>query len=187
MIATAPHPSVAATNAPVSPESQIRPIGVLAFVRRAEAPAFPAGESLTLEYKEKFSAQLVKSVASMANTYGGLIADGADFDFRLRRATIDTNTRQRQRIVDKVRVAVTGRRDGSLSRSRIGVLGLTFKSGTNDLRDSPALAVAALLRRRARNSSATTPSCPRAMRILASSRWSRIPIWRRRTPTRWCC
>ncbi|TDP93881.1 UDP-glucose dehydrogenase family protein [Labedaea rhizosphaerae] len=74
------------------------------------------------------------------------VADGADFEFRLLRATIDTNTRQRQRIVDKVRVAVTGKRDGSLSRSRIGVLGLTFKSGTNDLRDSPALAVAALLR-----------------------------------------
>jgi UDPglucose 6-dehydrogenase len=73
-------------------------------------------------------------------------ADAADFEFRLLRATIDTNTRQRQRIVDKVRLAVTGRRDGSLSRCRIGVLGLTFKPGTNDLRDSPALAVAALLR-----------------------------------------
>src|SRR5205823_150860 len=38
------------------------------------------------------------------------VADAADFEFRLLRATIDTNTRQCQRMVDKVRVAVTGRR-----------------------------------------------------------------------------
>ncbi|OLR90789.1 UDP-glucose dehydrogenase family protein [Actinokineospora bangkokensis] len=74
------------------------------------------------------------------------LADAADFEFRLIRATIDTNTRQRQRMVEKVRLAVTGRRGGSLSRKRIALFGLTFKAGTDDLRDSPALAVAALLR-----------------------------------------
>ncbi|WP_433800217.1 UDP-glucose dehydrogenase family protein [Actinomycetospora sp. CA-084318] len=74
------------------------------------------------------------------------VADSADFEFRLLRATIDTNTRQRQRIVDKVRLAVTGKRTGSLSRVRLALLGLTFKAGTDDLRDSPALAIAALLR-----------------------------------------
>lgn len=74
------------------------------------------------------------------------VADAADYEFRLLRATIDTNTRQRQRMVEKVRLAVTGQRGGSLSHTRIGVLGLTFKAGTDDLRDSPALAVSALLR-----------------------------------------
>jgi UDPglucose 6-dehydrogenase len=74
------------------------------------------------------------------------VADAADFEFRLLRATIDTNTRQRQRMVDKVRLAVTGQRTGSLSHVKLGILGLTFKAGTDDLRDSPALAVAALLR-----------------------------------------
>jgi UDPglucose 6-dehydrogenase len=74
------------------------------------------------------------------------LADAADFEFRLIRATIDTNNRQRQRMVEKVRTAVTGKRGGSLSKVRLGVLGLTFKAGTDDLRDSPALAVAALLR-----------------------------------------
>jgi len=74
------------------------------------------------------------------------VADAADFEFRLLRATIDTNTRQFQRIVDKIRLAVTGKRTGPLSRKRIALLGLTFKAGTDDVRDSPALAVAALLR-----------------------------------------
>jgi UDPglucose 6-dehydrogenase len=74
------------------------------------------------------------------------VADSADFEFRLLRATIDTNERQRQRIVDKIRLAVTGKRGGSLSHLRLGIYGLTFKANTDDLRDSPALAVAALLR-----------------------------------------
>lgn len=83
---------------------------------------------------------LPKDTAAMLH-----LADAADFEFRLIRATIDTNTRQQQRIVDKVRLAATGRRNGSLSTMRLGLLGLTFKAGTDDLRDSPALAVAALL------------------------------------------
>jgi UDPglucose 6-dehydrogenase len=74
------------------------------------------------------------------------VADAADFEFRLLRATIDTNTRQFQRMVDKIRLAVTGKRTGSLSKKRIALFGLTFKAGTDDLRDSPALAVAALLK-----------------------------------------
>jgi UDPglucose 6-dehydrogenase len=74
------------------------------------------------------------------------VAESADFEFRLLRATIDTNTRQFQRMVDKIRTAVTGKRTGSLSRKRIALFGLTFKAGTDDLRDSPALAVAALLK-----------------------------------------
>lgn len=74
------------------------------------------------------------------------LADAADFEFRLIRATIDTNSRQRQRMVEKVRHAVTGKRGGSLSKVKLGLLGLTFKAGTDDLRDSPALSVAALLR-----------------------------------------
>lgn len=84
---------------------------------------------------------LSKDTAAMLH-----LADTADFEFRLVRATIDTNTRQRQRMVEKVRLAATGKRNGSLSRVRLGLLGLTFKAGTGDLRDSPALAVAALLR-----------------------------------------
>ncbi|MEU4740000.1 UDP-glucose/GDP-mannose dehydrogenase family protein [Actinosynnema sp. NPDC023658] len=68
------------------------------------------------------------------------MAEAVDVDFSLVRATIETNVRQQRRVVDKVRRAV-----GTLAGARIGVLGLAFKAGTNDLRDSPALAVAELL------------------------------------------
>ncbi|MBV9142044.1 MAG: UDP-glucose/GDP-mannose dehydrogenase family protein [Pseudonocardiales bacterium] len=63
------------------------------------------------------------------------------FDFPLLQASLDTNTRQQHRMVEKVRDAV----GGSLAGQRVGLLGLTFKAGTDDLRDSPALTVAALL------------------------------------------
>ena len=49
------------------------------------------------------------------------VADGADFEFRLLRATIETNTRQFHRILDKTCRAVTGSRTGSLRGHRIGL------------------------------------------------------------------
>ncbi len=88
------------------------------------------------------------------------VSDSADFEFRLLRATIDTNTRQRQRMVDKIRVAVTGSRTGSLSGIRVGLLGLTFKAGTDDIRDSPSIAVAALLRQAGAHLAAYDPAVP---------------------------
>lgn len=69
------------------------------------------------------------------------VCAAADFDFALLQASLDTNTHQQHRMVAKVRDAV----GGSLAGQRIGLLGLTFKAGTDDLRDSPALTVAALL------------------------------------------
>ncbi|NKE62957.1 UDP-glucose/GDP-mannose dehydrogenase family protein [Lentzea sp. PSKA42] len=56
-----------------------------------------------------------------------------DVDFATLRAAVDTNDHQVRRIADKI------------EGNRIGLLGLTFKAGTNDLRDSPALAIARLL------------------------------------------
>ncbi|GGP72044.1 UDP-glucose dehydrogenase family protein [Saccharothrix coeruleofusca] len=67
-------------------------------------------------------------------------AESVDVDFSLLRATIDTNEHQPQRVVEKVRELL-----GPVEGRRIGLLGLAFKAGTNDLRDSPALAVAELL------------------------------------------
>jgi UDPglucose 6-dehydrogenase len=56
--------------------------------------------------------------------------------FSLLASVISTNEEQRDRVVSKVRDALD-RTDGR----RVGVWGLTFKANTNDLRDSPAIAV----------------------------------------------
>lgn len=73
------------------------------------------------------------------------VAKAADFDFSLLDAAIRSNAVQPRRVVDKI-VAACGLPPGSsLAGVRVGLLGLTFKANTNDLRDSPALAVARLL------------------------------------------
>lgn len=56
-------------------------------------------------------------------------------------AALAINTRQPPRVVDKLRRAV----GGDLAGTRLGLLGLSFKSGTADLRESPAVAVVSLL------------------------------------------
>jgi UDPglucose 6-dehydrogenase len=84
------------------------------------------------------------------------IADAAGFDFPLLTASIKTNVRQSGRMVDKVRAAC----GGSLDSKRIGLLGLTFKAGTDDLRDSPALTVAAALRAEGAELTGFDPGCP---------------------------
>ncbi|MBI5410927.1 MAG: UDP-glucose/GDP-mannose dehydrogenase family protein [Nitrospirae bacterium] len=49
----------------------------------------------------------------------------------------EVNERQRQRMVEKIQAAL-----GGLKEKTIGLLGLSFKPNTNDLRESPALAIA---------------------------------------------
>ncbi|GAY08424.1 UDP-glucose/GDP-mannose dehydrogenase family protein [Pseudonocardia sp. N23] len=82
------------------------------------------------------------------------VAAAAGLEFPLVSAGISTNTRQRDLMVDKVRGAV-----GPLAGARIGMLGLTFKAGTDDLRDSPALAVAELLAAEGAELTAYDPGC----------------------------
>ena len=65
------------------------------------------------------------------------IAEDAGYDFDLLRGVISVNEKQRARIVEKVRRAV----GGDLAGATVGVWGLTFKARTDDLRDSPALAI----------------------------------------------
>jgi len=87
------------------------------------------------------------------------ICDAAGLEFPLLKASLETNERQSGRMVDKIRTAV----GGSLRGKRVGLLGLTFKAGTDDLRDSPALTVAEGLRAEGAELTAFDPGCPAAV------------------------
>ncbi|MEQ8840633.1 MAG: UDP-glucose/GDP-mannose dehydrogenase family protein [Acidimicrobiales bacterium] len=67
------------------------------------------------------------------------IAEDAGYDFALMRGVVTVNDEQFDRIVRKVG-SVT-----ELDGAKIGLLGLAFKAGTDDTRESPALSVATRL------------------------------------------
>lgn len=72
------------------------------------------------------------------------IADSAGYDFALLRGVIQTNDEQYERIAQKV-VDLCG---GSVNGKTIASWGLTFKANTDDLRDSPAIAILSSLNAR---------------------------------------
>ena len=67
-----------------------------------------------------------RALSGMAERHG--------YDFRLLRAVMEVNEEQRRRIVGKVADAV----GGNLSGATVGLWGLAFKAGTDDVRESPA-------------------------------------------------
>ena len=69
------------------------------------------------------------------------IAEDADYNFDLLRGVITVNDQQFDRIVQKVTNAI----GGSVAGRQIAVWGLTFKAGTDDLRDSPSLEIVSRL------------------------------------------
>jgi len=69
------------------------------------------------------------------------IAREAWYHFDLLDGVIAVNEEQFDRVADKIRVAA----GGDLSKATVAVWGLTFKARTDDLRDSPSLAIIKLL------------------------------------------
>ena len=65
------------------------------------------------------------------------IAHDAGYHFDLLDGVIAVNEEQFDRVADKIRVAA----GGDLTDATIAVWGLTFKARTDDLRDSPSLAI----------------------------------------------
>lgn len=64
------------------------------------------------------------------------IADVKGYDFKLLSAVIDVNNTQHVRIVNTLREAL-----GELREKTVAVLGLTFKPGTDDLREAPSIPI----------------------------------------------
>lgn len=65
------------------------------------------------------------------------IGETAGYEMKLAATTKRVNEQQRARMVDKIRDTL-----GNISGKTIGMLGLSFKPNTDDLRDSPALMIA---------------------------------------------
>ena len=89
-----------------------------------------------------------RALVSTAAQYG--------YDFSLMRGVIDINEQQYHRMAHKVMRAVD--RTVSLDGVVVGVLGLTFKAGTDDLRESPSLRVVKSLRARGASIRAYDPT-----------------------------
>jgi UDPglucose 6-dehydrogenase len=86
------------------------------------------------------------------------IAEDHGYDFALLKEVVVANERQFDLVADQVCKAAGGLVEGTT----IAAWGLTFKAATDDLRDSPALAVLRRLRRRGAVVKAFDPTLPDA-------------------------
>jgi UDPglucose 6-dehydrogenase len=77
------------------------------------------------------------------------------YDFALLREAVAANEEQFDRVADQVSAAT-----GGLDGAQVAVWGLTFKAGTDDLRESPAIAVLRRIRRRGARVKAYDPTRP---------------------------
>ncbi|MGD9031132.1 MAG: UDP-glucose/GDP-mannose dehydrogenase family protein [Desulfobacteraceae bacterium] len=64
------------------------------------------------------------------------LAESLGYRFRIVETVIEVNERQHERMVEKIEKTL-----GTLKGKRLGVLGLTFKPNTDDIRESPAIKI----------------------------------------------
>jgi UDPglucose 6-dehydrogenase len=82
------------------------------------------------------------------------IARGAGYDFGLLEGVLEVNQEQMELMVEKARKHL-----GTIAGKRVGVLGIAFKAGTDDLRESPALYVIQRLLEEGAQLTAYDPCC----------------------------
>ncbi len=80
-------------------------------------------------------------------------------DFRIVEATIEVNAAQRERMVGKIVAALSG----DVSGKKIGVLGLSFKPETDDIREAPATDIVSALLERGAEVRAYDPAAMKEM------------------------
>lgn len=80
------------------------------------------------------------------------VADQFEVETRIVDAVIDANEKQRQAMIPKIEKLV-----GDLDGKNIGVLGLSFKPETDDMRESPAIDIVKGMQRRGANITAYDP------------------------------
>lgn len=68
------------------------------------------------------------------------IADKSGYDCKVVRSVIEVNVQQRRIAFEKIQAAA-----GSLKNKKVGVLGLSFKPNTDDMRDAPSVSVIRML------------------------------------------
>jgi UDPglucose 6-dehydrogenase len=87
------------------------------------------------------------------------------YDFSLLDAVVHINEEQRHRFLRKIRSAVW-----TVRGKRLGILGLAFKGGTDDIRDSPAIAIVQALLQEGGQITAYDPAATeRAREVLGDS------------------
>jgi UDPglucose 6-dehydrogenase len=87
------------------------------------------------------------------------IAEEAGYDFGVLKAVVHVNERQRKIMVEKIKQATKGVRGKT-----IGLLGLSFKPNTDDIRESPAIVIARELKRAGARVRAFDPAAAEAAR-----------------------
>ncbi len=107
-----------------------------------------------------------------------LVAIAADhgYDFSLMRGVIDINEQQHERMVQKVTNALGRYGHDRLTGLTVGALGLTFKAGTDDLRESPALRILDDLARRGATVQAYDPTTIGTLDHIQTERLDRYTI-----------
>ena len=100
------------------------------------------------------------------------IAENAGYDFGLLKGVITVNDQQYGRIVDKIRVGA----GGSLKGKKVAVWGLTFKAGTDDQRDSPAIEICTRLIAEGAEVVAHDPTVNAAPRSMAAATVAGSPV-----------
>jgi len=112
----------------------------------ADVSAVAAGMGLDSRIGRRFlDAGLGWGGSCFGKDLSALVGTAVEFGYRpaLLQAAIEVNENQRQLVVDELL-----RQLRSLRGARIGVLGLAFKAGTDDTRDSPAVDIAERLANR---------------------------------------